>query len=158
MISPNCSVYIMWQNFPGDEFVDTAFTEKENSPLCVHVLHKSLHRSFHVVVLERKAKQCTRIYNACTCRAIVFLVKVHCSVMFSFLLPSWLLKFSNVLVAPLVRQINTWAVFSQESKNRNHKSTRKYANNKLRQSELVTNAKCGKMRVCSHNCFYLTFD
>lgn len=143
----------MWQNFPGDEFVDTAFTDKENSLLCVHVLHKSLHRSFHVVVLERKAKQCTRIYNACTCRAIVFLVKVHCSVMFSFLLPSWLLKCFNVLVAPLVRQINTWAVFSQESKNRNHGSdnvsTRKYASNRLRQSERVTNANRGKICVCA---------
>ena len=36
----------------------------KNSPSCAHVLQKTFFWSFHVVVLQRTAKKCTKTYNA----------------------------------------------------------------------------------------------
>ena len=52
--------------------------KKNNSPSCVHVLHKTLPIwSFHDVVLPRTAKKCTKIKNAFAERFFIryFLVK-----------------------------------------------------------------------------------
>ena len=54
-------------NYPGTKLVRVAYKlrkKMKNLSSCVHVLHKTLMWSFHVVVLQRTAKKCTKMWNA----------------------------------------------------------------------------------------------
>ena len=65
----------MWLDYPGDEFVAVAFNiiiiEKQNSPSCFHILHKSL-RLFIVCCCfkESEREMYQNVYHKC--RATVF--------------------------------------------------------------------------------------
>jgi len=66
VVIPACSTCTMSPNYPGTELVGTAFRlreKKKKSLLYVHLLRKTLYEVFHVVVLQRTAKRCTKMYN-----------------------------------------------------------------------------------------------
>ena len=52
------STFTIIANYPGTKLVRVAYKlrkKMKNSPSCVHVVHKTLTWSFHVVVLQRTA-------------------------------------------------------------------------------------------------------
>ena len=61
------STFTKMANYPGTKLAGVAYKlrkKMKNSPSCVHVLHKTLMWSFHVVVLQRTTKKCTKMKNA----------------------------------------------------------------------------------------------
>ena len=68
------STFTKMANYPGTKLVRVAHKlrkKMKHSPPCVHVLHKTLNWAFHVVVLQRTAKKCTKckthVQSNCFC-------------------------------------------------------------------------------------------
>ena len=64
----------------------------KNSPLCAHVLHKTLNLVISRCCFADDGKEMSKNIER-TCRAIVFAHLTYCFVAFSLPLPSSLLKF-----------------------------------------------------------------
>ena len=92
--------YSKLANYPGNKLVGVAYKlrkKMKNSPLCVHVLHRTLNVVISRCCFAEDGKEMYQIVKR-TCRAIVFAHKAYCFVALSLPLPSSFLKIPNSLV------------------------------------------------------------